>query len=172
MLYDMLPKFVVECDEVKDLLQSEQLELDKMTNEINRLVQELYISKSTALLSRYEKIFDLSGAGLTIEERRRQLTAKLNAQYLCTKQSLVHDIQAMTGLPVELTENYAAYTFAVSLIQNNLSEAFVEAVKKHLDMIKPAHLAYVISLVKYDESMIRVGIPIIHSSLLTLKEVV
>lgn len=171
MLHDMLPRFIAECDEMGDLLQAEQLELDKMSNEINRNIQELYISKASELLSRYEKIFDLSGIGLTADERRRQITAKLNAQYSCTRRSLIQDLQDMTGLPIELVENYAAYTFAVSLIQNNLSEAFVEAVKKHLDMIKPAHLDYVLSLVKYDESMIRFGSPIIHSSFIELKEV-
>lgn len=171
MLHDMLPKFVADCEEMSDLLQAEQLELDKMSNEINRNIEELYISKSSELLSRYEKIFDLSGTGLTINERRRQLTAKLNAQYSCTRNSLINDLQKMTGLPIELIENYASYTFSVSLVQNNLSEAFVEAVKKHLDMIKPAHLDYVLALIKYDESLIRVGVPMIHSSCMELREV-
>lgn len=167
----MLPEFILAMDEMKELFNAIQPEIDRIDNFIKQLLKQLIINKADALLERYERIYALSSAGLTIEERRKNLLAKENAVYSATKQNILSELKRMTGLPVEIEEIFEENMFTVNLIQNNLSDEFVEAIKKYLDMIKPAHIAYLLSLIRYEESYTQVAIATIQSKILELKEV-
>ena len=68
-------------------------------------------------------MFDLTGDGLTQEERRKNLIAKLNARYTASRQSIYNELTAMTGLPVEIEEHPEQYLFLVNIVQSNLSDA-------------------------------------------------
>lgn len=162
----MLPYFVQSMREMQELLNAEQMELERMQQEIRNQEKQLCINSSDEKLYRYEQCFALDSAGLSLNERRKNVIAKLNARITATKQNLLFEIQKMTGNPVEIQEFFDRYLFTVGLVQNNLSDAFVKAVRDYLDIIKPAHLAYDLSLIRYDETSINLGGGVIMSSIM------
>lgn len=168
---NMLPEFVLAMSEMKELLNAIQPEIDRIEYFITALLRQLIINDADMLLERYEQIYNLNGAGLTIEERRKNLLAKENAVYSSTRQNILNELKNMTGLPVEITEIFDQDMFTVNLIQNNLSDEFVSAIRNYLDMVKPAHIAYLLSLVRYEETKTRIAVSTVYSKLLYMKEV-
>lgn len=167
-----LPLWLQNMQQMNELLQAESKELDRLHNALEEYIRELSLNTANELLSRYEKMFDLKSEGLTQDERRKNLIAKLNARYTATKQSIYNELTAMTGLPVEIEEHPEQYLFLVNIVQSNLSDAFVVAIRSYLDMIKPAHIAYDLTLVRYEQSSINAKYAVLHSSILDFKEVV
>lgn len=149
-----LPLWLQNMQQMDELLTAESKELDRLHNALEEYIRELSLSTANDLLARYEKMFDLTGDGLTQEERRKNLIAKLNARYTASRQSIYNELTAMTGLPVEIEEHPEQYLFLVNIVQSNLSDAFVAAIRSYLDMIKPAHIAYDLTLVRYEQSSI------------------
>lgn len=167
-----LPLWLQNMQQMNELLQAESKELDRLHNALEEYIRELSLNTANELLSRYEKMFDLKSEGLTQDERRKNLIAKLNARYTATRQSIYNELTAMTGLPVEIEEHPEQYLFLVNIVQSNLSDAFVAAIRSYLDMIKPAHIAYDLTLVRYEHSSINARYAVLHSSILDFKEVV
>ncbi|MCR0205665.1 YmfQ family protein [[Clostridium] innocuum] len=167
-----LPFWLQNMQQMNELLTVESKELDRLHNVLEEYIKELSLNTANELLSRYEKIFDLTGEGLTQDERRKNLIAKLNARYTATRQSIYNELTAMTGLPVEIEEHPEQYLFLVNIVQSNLSDAFVAAIRDYLDMIKPAHIAYDLTLVRYEQSSIKAKYAVLQSSILDFKEVV
>lgn len=167
-----LPFWLQNMQQMDELLNAESRELDRLHNALEEYIRELSLSTANELLARYEKIFDLTSEGLTQDERKKNLIAKLNARYTATKQSIYNELTAMTGLPVEIEEHPEQYLFLVNIVQSNLSDAFVAAIRSYLDMIKPAHIAYDLTLVRYEQSSINTRYAMLHSSILDFKEVV
>lgn len=167
-----LPEFVLAMEEIKELLEAVQPEIDRLENFLIQLLNQLLINEADNYLNRYEKIYNLSGAGLTIEERRKNILAKENANYSSNVYSILEELKKMTGLPVEIKEIFEEKMFTVALIQNNLSNEYVSAIRNYLDMVKPAHIGYILSLIRYEETYTNVAIATIHSKILYMKEVV
>ena len=97
-----LPLWLQNMQQMDELLTAESKELDRLHNALEEYIRELSLSTANDLLARYEKMFDLTGDGLTQEERRKNLIAKLNARYTASRQSIYNELTAMTGLPVEI----------------------------------------------------------------------
>lgn len=167
-----LPFWLQNMKEMDELLTAESKELDRLHNVLEEYIRELSLNTASELLSRYEKMFDLMGEGLTQDERRKNLIAKLNARYTATKQSIYNELTTMTGLPVEIEEHPEQYLFLVNIVQSNLSDAFVAAIRSYLDMIKPAHIAYDLTLIRHEQSSINARYAVLHSSILDFEEVV
>ena len=75
-----LPLWLQNMQQMDELLTAESKELDRLHNALEEYIRELSLSTANDLLARYEKMFDLTGDGLTQEERRKNLIAKLNAR--------------------------------------------------------------------------------------------
>lgn len=171
LVSSMLPKMLTENEDMADILKAEQQEIEILQQEIQKNLNQLAISTADDLLSRYERIYDVSGRNMTIQERRKQLLSKKNARYSCTKENLQNDLINMTGLPVNISEVFSDYLFQVELIQNSLSDAFVLAIRNFLDTVKPAHMDYSLSLVRYEENYTHMGASRVDSTLQIFEEV-
>lgn len=167
-----LPLWLQNMQQMNELLTAESRELDRMHNVLEKYIQELSLNTANEMLARYEKMFDLTGEGLSQDERRKNLIAKLNARYTATRQSIYNELSAMTGLPVEIEEHPEQYLFLVNIVQSNLSDAFVAAIRSYLDMIKPAHIAYELTLIRHEQSSINARYAVLHSAILEFQEVV
>lgn len=169
MLQDnqLLPYFIRSMKQMKELLHAEQQELDHMLKIIEEQEKQLCIDTAEEKLHRYEQLFLLKSENLTINERRRNIKAKLNARITARKSDMIYEIQQLTGHPTEIEEYYDQYYFMVGLVQNDLSSAFVAVVRNYLDEIKPAHLGYDLSLIRYEETTQRIGGNMIMSSIMT-----
>lgn len=153
-----LPQFILENPDIAELLESEQIELDYLSECIELLRVQTTISTASIYLDRYEKIMAMDiNPSLSDKERIGRVLAKLNSRVTATKDNIIHEIKRMTGHQVTVTEYYDQYCFIVYLIQNDLSDAFVQAVRNYLDEIKPAHLAYDLSLTRNEEAQIHIG---------------
>lgn len=139
----MLPERSRTMEQLAEVLQSEQQELDLMTNTLRQKINELTVCTAKEELSRYERIFGLPvQPALPTEERRRRIIAKRNARYPCTAAFLEDTVSRLTGLRVSIRENFAAYTFLVTVHLNNRYELDLPAVYARISELRPAHLAF------------------------------
>ncbi len=144
-----LPKMVRKIPQMEDLLQAEQTVINLICDYIENLKKELNVNSSTELLSRHEKIFDLtSDVGESIEERRAKIIAKLNARGMTTVESIEEIAKILTECNCFVTENYEDYSFVINVKHLSSEET---GKLKHLlvrvDEVKPAHLNCTIHLV-------------------------
>lgn len=167
----MLPLFVRDMKQMRDLLQAEQSELDIMRTAILHMHDQAYVNTADELLWRYEKIYDLSSKGLTLEERRKNVIAKINTQVLGDKKTVIEELKKLTGRIIEFDEFCYDYFIKVGVVQNDLSDAFVRAIRKYLDTVKPAHIGYELSLIRYEEYIAHIGGALIDSTYLAFEEV-
>ena len=59
MLKDSLPKFVSEMKELADLLNTSQIEIDRMLSNIEDMVSQFYVASAMYSLDDWEKEFGI-----------------------------------------------------------------------------------------------------------------
>lgn len=105
------------------------------------LKQETNPATSTLLLDYWERHYKLEVAeGLTIEQRRANLLAKIQSRGSCNPAKLAAAVSAaLGGVEVEITENVSKNKFLVIVRENVESTDPAIAV---IERMKPAHLIY------------------------------
>lgn len=137
-----LPRLVREMEQMGDLLQAEQLELDRISQLIALLEKQLTISTADFLLPRHEQIYGMAtNPEESLDVRRARLLARLNARGATTVASVQDLAKIVTGCSSEILEYPAEYLFRVvfPIDVPNLLEF-----RRALDERKPAHLLYII----------------------------
>ncbi len=137
-----LPRLVREMEQMGDLLQAEQLELDRVSQLIALLEKQLTISTADFLLPRHEQIYGMvTNPEDSLEVRRARLLARLNARGATTVESVQDLAKIVTGCSSEILECPAEYLFRVvfPIDVPNIAEF-----RRALDERKPAHLLYII----------------------------
>lgn len=137
-----LPRLVREMEQMSDLLQAEQLELDRVSQLITLLEKQLTISTADFLLPRHEQIYGMTtNPEEPLDVRRARLLARLNARGATTIASVRDLAKIVTGCESEILEYPAEYLFRVvfPIDVPNLLEF-----RRALDERKPAHLLYII----------------------------
>ncbi len=144
-----LPKKVTKIPQMKELLQTEQTELDLICSYIEELKKELNINSCTNLIDRYERIFNLNAnSSDSLEERRTKIIAKLNARGMTTVESIEEIAELLTECKCTVTEDYGNYQFIVNIefLPSEESKK-LKYLLVQIDEVKPAHLNCVIHLV-------------------------
>lgn len=138
-----LPQFLLNNPDIKELLNSEQLELDKFMNYIELMREQVFINSSSIYLTRYEKIFGLNvSPALSDQERIGRILAKLNTRTNSTVEAVKNVVTSITGCQTEIDEYYEQYKFMIHVLRDNSQIISIEDIKESVEVIKPAHLAF------------------------------
>lgn len=166
------PEFMLKNPDVAEILKVCQKELDRFFNYLEFMRSQTSIITSSIYLERYEKMFGLStNKSISNEERVNCIITKLNTRTNATVAVIETVISSSTGCQVKIIEEYDQYTFVIEITRNKNKMVDVEGIKKTLETIKPAHLAYLLYLVNYQEICNKVAVVTLKSKILYFEEV-
>lgn len=140
----MLPRRVRTMEQMADLLQVEQTELTQLQRTITALENQLFISTSTFLLPRHERMFALPVSPEDSPEvRRARVLAKLNTNGTTTVKAIKELVMIVTGRDSDVVERFDQYSFSVIiyLLFSDTTVHLFELVDQ-IEEIKPAHLVF------------------------------
>ena len=101
------PQFMLDNPDIKELLEVEQIELDRFADYIELIRQQVYISEASLFLDRYEKMFNLEvNTALSDKERIGRLLAKFNTRANATIDSIKNVVTLVSGNECDITEFY------------------------------------------------------------------
>lgn len=139
----MLPPFLLRMENMRDLLQAEEIAMQELRDDVSSQELQLVISTSTWGLERHEQILGLpTDSKSSIEDRRSRIIAKLAGQGTVTKELIRHVALSFTNGEVEVIEHPEQYSFDVRFIGVLGTPPNMTDLSDALDEIKPAHLVY------------------------------
>lgn len=143
MLKDSLPKFIADMKELAELLNTDQIEIDRMVEHIEKMVSQFYISSATYSLNDWEREFGLEkNTTLTIAQRRARILGKLNTRTPASIKMLENLVSKTLGVEnVSITEVPQEYRFIINVKSEHVLEC-MDIAKDAVRNARPAHLNY------------------------------
>lgn len=143
-LMSFLPWYYQGNSTIIELQNSMSKPLGQLLYLIEDLIyNQLFINSATWMLSMYEDKLALKrNAGLSYEERREIIKAKLRGRGTTTKQMIKETAEAFSGGEVDVIEYPEEYKFVVKFIGVKGIPRNMQGFIDMLEAIKPAHLAY------------------------------
>lgn len=149
-----LPRVVNNIDDLRDLFNSEQIELDLLNENIDFLISSAFIHDLKKLkeqgyniersLQKWEFIYGINPKRYQSDvERIDTIIAKMKIRETTTKK-VIEDICKSFGQEVIFRENYSNYSFFLRFIKNT---SFQKSMFEIIDDVKPAHLGYILEVV-------------------------
>ncbi len=143
MLIKYLPKFVAEYDEMKEILNSEQFEIDKLKIELSKVFDNQFIANCDENgISRFEDLLDIIPNELdTLESRISRVYVRWNDSIPYTLKGLKEKLLTMCGegnFNVELDEYNLIITVTLPLANQ------VKELEFMLDYMIPCNLLVII----------------------------
>lgn len=137
-----MPSFLLDMDEFDTCCEIDGEEVGRLRHYVEDLEDQTYISTATWGIKKWEKIYGIVGSeSSTIEQRRAAVLMSEKGEKTFTP-SLVKDIaNEMTGVDVEVRENYSDYSFVVFFVGQYGVPKGIREFREWLEMAKPAHLA-------------------------------
>jgi acetolactate synthase small subunit len=126
-------------------MNGESLEIDKLKECIDDLVNNLYVQTATWGLDYFEEELGIdTDISKSYEERREKILAKKRGSGTSTKAMIKNTAEAFSGGEVDVIENFEDYSFIVKFVGIKGIPKNIEDFKEMIDEIKPAHLAYIL----------------------------
>lgn len=142
-LMSLLPWYYKSNTTMEELQDSSAKELGRLYYNLEDLINQLFVDTATWGLSIYEKELGLqTNMGLSYEERREIIKAKLRGRGTTTKEMIKDTAEAFSGGEVDVIEYPEEYKFVVKFIGVKGIPRNMQAFIDMLETIKPAHLAY------------------------------
>lgn len=165
----MLSPLSLSMAQLQDLLQAEQFEVLKLEAEIEKQKRQLLLYSSDDTLSRYERMFAITTSPLaSILERQNALVAKFNSRASATVKTITEIVELITCNSCEIVEHPDRYSFDIVIALDNPNSAVgLAEVHNQIDVLKPAHLNYNLSMLSAHQVSVYVGL-----ILSTYKEVI
>lgn len=147
MLIDYLPVFVRSFDEIKRIMDAEQIAVEDTWNATEQVLRDQFVSDAGEQgIRHWEHILRLAPkATYTLEERRFFILAKLNEQLPYTLDSLraaLANLCGQDGFGLRLDAEH--YELRIKLALEN--ENHIEAVCNLLDKMVPANMVKTVML--------------------------
>ena len=137
----MFPKLIINISAIRDLLISEDKEFEYAEQKLDEFVNNSYLHSiaDEKAVEVYEKIFNIKIFG-DLETRRSMLIAKLRGVGATTPNLVQNVAESFTYGEVEVRQDYAKYTVHIKFISEKGLPKNLDAIKKSLSEIIPAHL--------------------------------
>ena len=152
--YYMLPKMVVDITDIQDLLQAADKEFEFAEARIKKLDDDAFLNTLTDIPAalRSEKVFAVQTFG-DLATRRSMLMAKLRGAGTTTEALVRNVAESFTYGEVDVLGDYPNYTVKITFIGEKGIPANLNALKRALREIIPAHLAveYIFTYLTWDE---------------------
>lgn len=155
MLYDesVLPKFILEIKEFKELLEAEDLELIKLSEYIKKIEKEILISSTDDLIARHEKIFAIIPTNNILKDRVEFIKAKVSGIGTINNTFLKANALAYNCGEIKIIEDFVNYLIKIKFVSIYGIPSNLENFKASMREIMPAHLdvAYQFSYMTWKE---------------------
>lgn len=136
-LIDYLPPVIAETIEMTGITDGEQPQFDKVWNETEFILDELYVTTATNIgLKRWETMLGLPSSG-TVEKRRQEILLILQSRLPYTETFLKNYLEDILG-DVLLTVDYGNYNVSVEV--GSESEPLLVSITSQLRQIIPANM--------------------------------
>ena len=131
-LIKYMPPFLKEVREFKEIFGAEDIQIEKLNNQINSMLREVIVKTAEDYgLRRYEKIYGITRPAETLEARRMAILLKMNNRVAYTYKWLIQTLNEAIGaenykittdfnnykMNIEIALNY---TEAAELLENDL----------------------------------------------------
>lgn len=118
------------------------LEINKSYNLVQDYVNQFIVSTATFALDRYEKQYGLpiNPQGITIEERRSRIKAKMRSIGAVNKSMLQNVVNAWTNGDIEVIEDYNNYKITIKFVNIIGIPSNMQDVHNAISEIIPAHI--------------------------------
>lgn len=144
-LIDYLPSVIGDTDEFKEIMSSEDIEIEAVWENIGKIQDEGFVITAEDIgLERLEKICELSPNGLTTTQRRAQIILKLMGDTPYTMCTLYDKLYAAYGTHFLLEYGSDPYTLVVKV--GSEFESLIPTLKKLLYKITPANIGLVLAV--------------------------
>ena len=118
MIKRYLPSFIVKGNILKDIFESQQAEVDLLNNNIQDLINNLFVETATWSLEKWEKKYNIPiDLDDTLENRRSRILAKMVSEgQPFTKETIEAISNQFTNGDVEVTEHLENDYFTVKFV--------------------------------------------------------
>ena len=150
-LKNYLPSFILNKDLIK-VLESQQIELDKLNLDLEDLKKQCFVSTATWGLKYWEEFVGINtNANNSIEERRARVLAKLRGTGTTTVEIIKQICKSFIN-DVDVIEYPNNYNFKIHLKTHIGFPYNLESLYSSVGEVKPAHLAVNYSLISITNS--------------------
>lgn len=148
-LIEYLPKFMQDIKEFKELFNTEDIEIEKLNEAIEKITDEVIVKRAQDYgLTRYEKIYNTVNTSSDLEIRRLNILSKINNRTPFTMKWLQGKLNEMVGEDnYSLEIDYNSYTLTIKF--DALYSEAVEIFKKDFTKQIPANILLGIKLFSY-----------------------
>lgn len=140
-LIDYLPPFVQNYDEIKRIMNSEQVEVESAWTSANNVMNDQFVTRATENgAKRWESILNITPkATYTLEERKFNILTRLNEQLPYTMETLKNSLSSLCGENgYTLILNHNNYELSIKLALTNQNN--FETVTNLLSKVVPANM--------------------------------
>lgn len=139
-LIKYMPPFLKEVREFKEIFGAEDIQIEKLNNQINSMLREVIVKTAEDYgLRRYEKIYGITRPAETLEARRMAILLKMNNRVAYTYKWLIQTLNEAIGAEnYKITTDFNNYKMNIE-IALNYTEA-TELLKNDLVKQMPANI--------------------------------
>ncbi|EKX89266.1 Uncharacterized protein conserved in bacteria (DUF2313) [Peptostreptococcus anaerobius] len=128
---------------ISEILKVEQEQLELEEKAIDNLIREFFIDTATFSLDTWAKFAGIEDNPLLdLDIRRSNIKAALKAKETTTVEVIKNIAESYSNGTCEVIEDYANYKFAVKFTGTVGVPSRIDEIRKIIDKVKPAHLAY------------------------------
>ncbi|OOB77421.1 MAG: hypothetical protein BEN18_10240 [Epulopiscium sp. Nuni2H_MBin001] len=139
-LIDYLPANYQDSDQVYDIQDAINSPKDLLSDAIEDLLQQIFISTATWSLTNWEQYVGLAtNVNQSYDLRRAQILTRLKGQGISTVALIKQIIEDYCCNP-EIVEHFNDYWIEVKLDSSDNVESLIASIMTVVDGVKPAHL--------------------------------
>lgn len=128
---------------ISEILKVEQYQLELEEKAIDNLIREFFIDTATFSLDTWAKFAGIEDNPLLdLDVRRSNIKAALKAKEVTTVEVIKSIAESYSNGTCEIIEDYANYKFTVKFTGTVGVPSSIDEIRKIIDKVKPAHLAY------------------------------
>lgn len=135
-----MPPFLKEVREFKEIFGAEDIQIEKLNNQINSMLREVIVKTAEDYgLRRYEKIYGITRPAETLEARRMAILLKMNNRVAYTYKWLIQTLNEAIGAEnYKITTDFNNYKMNIEIALNYTEAA--ELLKNDLVKQMPANI--------------------------------
>lgn len=139
-LIKYMPPFLKEVREFKGIFGAEDIQIEKLNNQINSMLREVIVKTAEDYgLRRYEKIYGITRPAETLEARRMAILLKMNNRVAYTYKWLIQTLNEAIGAEnYKITTDFNNYKMNIEIALNYTEAA--ELLKNDLVKQMPANI--------------------------------
>lgn len=142
-LMEHLPQYYKGNETMEELQKIVGSEIKQIAKGFKETIDQCFIDTASALLSRYEKIYDLEvDVTKNNEFRRERIKGKVRGTGTVTKQMIAQTAKSYSNGEVEVIEDNENSRFVVKFVGTKGIPANMADLTLTIEEIKPAHLSF------------------------------